>query len=118
MMKKEITCIGCPMGCRIIAELDGDKIISIEGYTCNIGKKYAQEELTVPTRMVTALIKVEGTHQPLSVKTSRPIEKSKIFDCLKEISQHTVVRPIHIGEVIIKNVCGTSVDIVATKELI
>ncbi|WP_444658710.1 DUF1667 domain-containing protein [Caproiciproducens sp. R2] len=116
-MIKEITCIGCPMGCRITAEVDGDRILSIEGYTCNIGKKYAQEELTLPTRMVTALMKVYGTTQPLSVKTSRPIEKSKIFDCLKEISHHTVMRPIHIGEVLIKNVCGTPVDIIATKEL-
>jgi len=116
-MKKEITCIGCPMGCRITAEVDGKQITSIVGYTCNIGKKYAQEELTVPTRMVTALMTVYGTHQPLSVKTSRPIEKSKIFDCLKEISCRTVMRPVHTGEVIIKNVCGTKVDIVATKEL-
>lgn len=117
-MKREITCIGCPMGCRITAELNGEEIISIDGYTCNIGKKYAQEELTVPTRMVTALMKVEGTHQPLSVKTSKPIEKSKIFECLKEISRRTVIRPIHIGDVIIMNVCGTPVDIVSTKELI
>jgi len=118
MIKKEITCIGCPMGCRITAEVDGEKIISIVGYTCNIGKKYAQEELTVPTRMVTALMKVQGTHQPLSVKTSEPIEKSKIFDCLAEISQHTVMCPIHIGEVVIKNVCGTPVNIIATRELL
>ena len=98
-MKREITCIGCPMGCRITAEVDGKDIVSIEGYTCNIGKKYAQEELTV------------------SVKTSQPIEKSKIFDCLKEISKHTVMRPVQIGEVLLKNVCGTQVNIIATKEL-
>lgn len=118
MTKRELTCIGCPVGCRIMAELEGDKIISIEGYTCNIGKKYAQEELTLPTRMVTALMKVEGTHEPLSVKTSRPIEKSKIFDCLREISAHTVMRPVAIGQAVIKNVCGTQADIIATKELI
>ncbi|MCY1713854.1 DUF1667 domain-containing protein [Caproiciproducens galactitolivorans] len=116
-MIKEITCIGCPMGCRITAELDGDKILSIEGYTCNIGKKYAQEELTVPTRMVTALMHVYGADQPLSVKTSKPIEKSKIFDCLKEISGKSVMRPVHIGEVVIKNVCGTPVDIIATRDV-
>jgi CxxC motif-containing protein len=118
MTKKELTCIGCPMGCRIVAELEGEKMISIEGYSCNIGKKYAQEELTLPTRMVTALMKVQGTHQPLSVKTSQPILKSKIFDCLQEISSRTVMRPVAIGQVVIKNVCGTSVDILATKELI
>ena len=115
-MIKEITCIGCPMGCRINATLEDGKIVSLEGYSCNVGKKYAQEELTVPKRMGTALIRVEGSSQPLSVKTSQPIEKSKIFDCLQEINARAAVLPVHIGDVLIKNVCGTPVDIIATKE--
>ena len=116
-MVKEITCIGCPMGCRITAEIEDGKILSIEGYTCNVGKKYAEEELTVPKRMVTALIRVRGRKEPLPVKTSHPIEKSRIFDCLEEIRTHAVTLPVHAGETVIRNVCGTDVDIVATKEL-
>lgn len=116
-MTREITCIGCPMGCRITAELEGGKILRIEGYICNNGKKYAEEELTVPKRMVTALMRVVGSRHPLAVKTSHPIEKSKIFDCLKEIRSNAVTVPITIGEVLIHGVCGTDVDIIATKEL-
>lgn len=116
-MTKEITCIGCPMGCRIIAEVENGQILSLEGYTCNVGKKYAQEELTVPRRMVTALMRVRGTGRPLPVKTSAPIEKSKVFDCLAEIRQHAVTLPVHSGEVVLPHVCGTDVDIIATKEL-
>lgn len=116
-MKKEITCIGCPMGCRITAEILKGKIVSLEGYTCNVGKKYAEEELTVPKRMVTALICVRGQNRPLPVKTSKPIEKSKIFDCLAEIRRHAVTLPVSAGDVVVPHVCGTDVDIIATKEL-
>lgn len=116
-MKREITCIGCPMGCRITAELEDGKIVTLEGYTCNVGKKYAQEELTVPKRMVTALIRVRGQDRPLPVKTSKPIEKSKIFDCLEEIRMRAVTLPVHSGDVVVPHVCGTDVNIVATKEM-
>lgn len=116
-MKKEITCIGCPMGCRITATLENGEIVTLEGYTCNVGKKYAQEELTVPKRMVTALMRVRGSRRPLPVKTSEPIEKSKVFDCLAEIRSRSVTLPVRCGEVIIRRVCGTSADIVATKEM-
>lgn len=115
-MQKEITCIGCPMGCRITAEVENGKILSVEGYSCNIGKKYAQEELTVPKRMVTCLVHVCGSNHPLPVKTSSPIEKDKIVDCLREIKKCEATPPVHIGDVIISGVCGTQADIVATKE--
>lgn len=116
-MNREITCIGCPVGCRITAELENGKIVSLSGYTCNVGKKYAEEELTVPKRMVTALVRVRGQGRPLPVKTSKPIEKSKIFDCLEEIRLHAVTLPVHAGEVVVSHVCGTDVDIIATREM-
>ncbi|MDO5115246.1 MAG: DUF1667 domain-containing protein [Synergistaceae bacterium] len=116
-MKKELTCIGCPMGCQITAELADEKIISITGESCAIGKKYAEEELTRPTRMVTSLMEATGSKMPLSVKTSKAIDKSKIADCLKAIRESKAELPVHIGDVMIKNVCGTGADIIATKEL-
>lgn len=106
------------MGCRMTATLDDDgKFVSVEGFTCNIGKKYAEEECTCPTRMVTSLVNACGSKTPLSVKTSKAIEKGKIVDCLKEISLIKAQLPVHIGDVVIKGVCGTDVDVVATKEL-
>lgn len=115
-MTRELTCIGCPMGCRISAEIQDGKIIKIEGNSCNVGKKYAEEELSCPKRMVTALVQVQGTREPLCVKTREPIEKRLIFDCLRELEKVSVVRPIHIGQIVLKNVCGTGVDVVATRE--
>lgn len=117
-MVKEITCIGCPIGCRISAVLENGEIRSLSGYTCNVGKKYAQEELTAPKRMVTALMPVRGCRQPLPVRTSQPIDKQKIVDCLNEIEGRSVTLPVHIGDVVLPSVCGSAVNIIATKELL
>ncbi len=116
-MKYELTCINCPMGCRIMADYDGKEVTNIQGYTCARGKAYAQTEITDPTRMVTALVSIEGTHTPLSVKTQSPIRKPLIFDALQVIRRTTVKPPIHIGDIVIENICGTGVDVIATENI-
>jgi CxxC motif-containing protein len=112
-----ITCIGCPMGCLVTVTMDDNSISKIEGFVCKKGEAYAKDEVTNPTRMVTAVLSVEGSREPLSVKTRQFIPKEKIFDCLDEIYRSKVALPISIGDVIIKNVCNTGVDVVATKHL-
>ena len=116
-MKYELTCINCPMGCLITADYDGKEVTNIEGYTCARGKNYAVTEITDPTRMVTALVGVEGTHVPLSVKTERAIRKPLVFDALAEIRKTEVTPPIHIGDVVIKDVCGSGVNVIATENI-
>jgi len=116
-MDKIITCIGCPMGCLVTVTMENGNITDIRDFVCKKGKEYAQDEVTNPTRMVTAVLAVEGCFEPLSVKTQRFIPKEKIFDCLKEIYSSKVKLPVSIGDVIIADVCGTGVDVVATKHL-
>ena len=131
-MKYELTCINCPMGCRITADYDGKEVTNIQGYTCARGKAYAQTEITDPTRMVTALVGVEGrraplsvtalvgvegTHAPLSVKTRSPIRKPLIFDALRVIRETTVRPPVRIGDVVVENVCNSGVDVIATENI-
>ncbi len=118
MEKRELICIGCPMGCPLTVELEGSEIISVTGYTCKRGDVYARKEVTNPTRIVTSTVKVEnGTADMVSVKTREDIPKDKIFDCVKALKGVTVKAPIHIGDVILSNVAGTGVDIVATKDV-
>lgn len=116
-MKYELTCINCPMGCRITAEYDGNEVTNIEGFTCQRGKEYARSEITAPTRMVTALARIYGSDEPVSVKTSKPVEKGKINEVLDAVRQAVTMRPVHIGDVILANVCGTGADIIATEEI-
>ena len=116
-MERIVTCIGCPMGCLITVTIEGENIIEIVDYFCKKGKEYAHDEVTNPTRMVTAVLAVEGSREPLSVKTRQFIPKEKIFDCLKDIYRSKIKLPVNIGDIIIKDVCGTGVDVIATKHL-
>lgn len=116
MERKNLTCIGCPLGCQIMVELENGEVVSVSGNTCKRGDDYARKEVTRPTRIVTSTVKVSGGNAPtVSVKTKSDIPKDKIFDCVKALKEVMVQAPIAIGDVVIENVAGTGVDIVATK---
>ena len=117
-MKREITCINCPVGCRMTAELSEDgAFLSVAGNTCPRGAKYAQQECTSPTRTLTAVIQVPGSPVPLSVKTASPVPKERIFEVMQAISAARVSLPVRAGQVILKDVLGTGSDIIATRSL-
>ncbi len=116
MGKRELTCIGCPMGCPVTVEMNGTEIVSVSGNTCPRGEAYARKEVTNPTRIVTSTVKVEGgTVDMVSVKTKEDIPKDKIFDCVRALKGVAVKAPVRIGDVILADAAGTGVDVVATK---
>lgn len=120
MSTKELTCIGCPMGCQLVVDFDDNKheVLSVSGNNCKIGERYAHKELTNPTRIVTSSIQVEnGNMAMVSVKTESDIPKGKIFEIMKEIHSTRVIAPVKIGDILIKNVAGTGVNIVATRNI-
>lgn len=114
MEKRELTCIGCPLGCGITVTLDGGKIVDVTGNTCEKGDIYARKEVTNPTRIVTTTVRVSGGQAPMiNVKTKSDIPKSKTFECVAALKGVTVPAPVKIGDVILKDAAGTGVDIVA-----
>lgn len=56
-----------------------------------------------------------NTISRLSVKTSKPIPKGKIFEVMNEINKIKVKTPIYIGDIVLENVLGLDVNIVATR---
>ncbi|HBP37712.1 MAG TPA: hypothetical protein DD640_03035 [Clostridiales bacterium] len=114
---KELICIGCPMGCQLQVDVEGDKIRSIRGNVCARGSQYARDEILQPRRMVTSLIPVAGSRIPLSVRTRTSIPKHLIGECLKHIRQISVSLPVRTGDVILANILGTGVDLIATRDL-
>lgn len=115
-MKKQMNCVACPLGCLITVEYEGNEVYSVTGNTCKRGEAYAKTEITNPVRSIHSTVKViGGAHPVVPCKTSGPIPKGVIFDVMKEINKVTVNAPVKIGQVFIKNVCGTGVDIVATN---
>lgn len=117
METREMICIGCPLGCNLTVKIDGDNI-TVTGNTCPNGEKYAKNEVTNPTRIVTSTIKVlDGVGERVSCKTNNAIPKGKIFECMDEIRKTKVNAPIKIGDILIKDVAGTGIDIIATKNI-
>ena len=112
----KMICINCPKGCELDVEKVGDEI-KVTGHTCPKGEAYGRAELVNPTRMVTGLVRVAGMRKPLPVKTRTAIPKGKIDAALCAMHQATVQLPVKIGDVIIGDVAGTGVDIVATANM-
>lgn len=117
MEVREMTCIGCPLGCSLTVKMDGETI-EVKGNTCRRGEDYAKKEVTNPTRIVTSSVHVTGGNlEMVSVKTQRDIPKDKIFAVMEEIRKVTAQAPVAIGDVLIDNCAGTGVSVVATKNV-
>ena len=118
MKKRDLVCVSCPMGCAITVTFDDNgEVASVTGNTCPRGDKYARQECLHPERMVTSSVRVEGGRLPVvPVKTSQPIPKELIFDCMQEINKVVLKAPVKIGDVVIQNVLGCGADILATNE--
>ena len=101
MEKRELTCIGCPLGCAITVTLEAGSIQDVTGFTCKRGHDYACKEVTNPTRIVTTTVRLTGSRTGAAV-----------------VSCKTAQAPVHIGDVLLHNVAGTGVDIVATKDVL
>jgi CxxC motif-containing protein len=118
MKGRELTCIVCPIGCRLHITFDGDTINSISGNRCKRGSAYAREECTAPKRVLTTTVRVGGGACPLvSVKTEKAVPKQMIRQCMDEIHYVQATAPVRIGDILLQNVCGTGVDIVATRNV-
>jgi CxxC motif-containing protein len=118
MDEKNITCIICPIGCKIFVKTDGKQIAIIEGDICKKGIDYAKSEALDPRRMLTTSVLVKDGESPLvSIKSNRPVPKDKLFPILRQIKKITINAPVVSGQIIIKNVLNSGVDIVATKTI-
>lgn len=118
MEKRELICIGCPLGCMVTVEMEQGEVKNIAGYTCKRGEEYARKEVTNPTRIVTSTVRVAGGHLDMvSVKTEADIPKGKIFECVAALKDVCMKAPVHIGDVVVENVAGTGVNMIATKEI-
>lgn len=111
---KELICITCPRGCRLTV----DENLNVSGNFCPRGAKYAISELTKPVRVLTSTVRTSSDEYPrCPVKSNSPLPKGKMFDAMKLIDKVVITLPVKIGDVIIKNIIDSDIDIVATKNL-
>jgi CxxC motif-containing protein len=116
-MEKELVCIVCPIGCRLkITGENGN--IEVTGNQCKRGISYARDEITNPTRMICSTVRIRGgVHKVLPVKTDKAIPEKYKFEVIRLINKIELTSPVRMGDVIIADVFGTGVNIVATRNM-
>lgn len=115
---REITCIACPIGCRLVIQPSEEGGYWIEGYTCLKGKQYAEQEMRDPKRLLTSTVKIRnGFLARLPVKTDQPIPKQEIFPAMQLLSELCIEAPVKMGQILIADLFGSGANIVATRDM-
>lgn len=118
-MIKDLICVACPLGCPLQVTLDENGAVTdVTGNTCKRGFEYANTECTNPTRSLTTTVNVDGGKLPVvPVKSSSALPKGALFECMKVINSTCMKAPVKIGDVVVKDILNTGIDIVATNEV-
>lgn len=117
---KKLTCICCPLGCSIEADMQDGSVVAVRGNGCPNGEKYAHTELTAPVRTLTSTVALANSKSGMRlapVRSSEPIPKDKLFDCMKEIANISVSAPVRIGDTVLQNAAGTGISIIITRDI-
>lgn len=121
--KIPLTCIICPMGCSMEVEVETNasgqkKVINVKDNGCKRGEQYASKELINPTRTLTTTIKVEGGQLPLvPVKTAGEVPKASLLQCMEVVRRASCKAPVKRGDVLIYDILGTGVNVVACADI-
>lgn len=110
---KELICITCPKGCHL--KIDETTLV-VTGNSCEKGAEYGKNEVTNPVRVLTSIVKM-ADNRVCSVKTDKAIPKGKIFEIMDALKEIRLSAPVHIGDVVVENVCGTGANWIATKDM-
>ena len=115
--ESKIICVACPKGCLLSVSRKGETIL-VSNQGCKHGKQYAIQELTDPRRMVATTICMENARHPLlPVYTSAPFPKGQIRELLNEIRRIKLSAPVKMGSVVAKDILGSGIDIVASRDM-
>ena len=114
---KQITCITCPIGCRITINIvDGEYVFF--GNKCPKGIHFVKTELNAPVRSLTTTVRTVFPEMPvLPVRTRGEVPKDKIKEIIRDLSKVVITKKIGIGETVAANISGTGCDIIATSNM-
>lgn len=113
----ELTCIVCPMGCTLqITEEAGG--ITVTGNSCPRGAQFGKAELTDPHRSLTTTVHTTMAALPLlPVRTDGEIPKAMVAQAMAELAKLRVDHPVKAGEVVLPDLLGTGVAVIATATM-
>ena len=112
-----LTCILCPVGCELETVRTGEGL-EVRGNTCEKGIGFATEEVLRPRRNLATSVPLRGSAtRMVSVRLSDRVPREMMFPILAEIARLRPEAPIRRGQVLIADVLGTGVDVIATRTI-
>jgi CxxC motif-containing protein len=114
-----LTCVLCPVGCELEVRKDEAGELDVQGNQCDKGVPFAVEEILHPKRNLATSVPVRGTEAKMvSVRLSDRVPREMIFPVLAEIAKLRPEVPVRRGQVLITDVLGTGVDVIATRTVV
>ena len=115
---QEFICVACPIGCMLTVKVKGREVRSVTGNRCSKGPLYAAQEVAGPRRVVTTTVRLHGGRIPLlPVKTRVAVPRDSARAVVIAASSVVVSAPVDLGDVVLPDVAGTGVDLVATRSV-
>ena len=116
-----VTCVICPKGCSISVgwvEENGEKVIKeVKGNSCKRGLSYASSEVVHPVRVLSSTVRIKNSRLSLlPVRSASPLSKELMFEAMARIKNTEVNGPVKMGDVIIKNVADSGIDMIACRD--
>lgn len=94
------------------------EVHSVTGNSCPRGDKFAHQELTCPTRVLTTTVAVSGGDEALlPVRTVEAIPLELHAQAMNLIRGLVVDAPIRMGDVVLPNLLNTGIDLIASMDI-
>lgn len=117
MKQWDVICIVCPRGCRLKVTEENSEM-AVTGNLCKRGVAYGKKEVTNPTRIITSTVKVNHpVHRRMPVVTKGAVPKGMMFEVMEEINKVCLDLPIMVGDIVVENVLGTGINVVASRTI-
>ena len=113
----KLICINCPRGCHLEVEMINGEV-QVSGNSCPRGVTYARNEMLNPMRTLTTTVEIEAENgRRLPVISSSPLPKDRIMEAMKALKETSVKAPVRLGDIIVENILGLDVNIIASKSI-
>ena len=115
---RNLICIGCPMGCALTVTMQDGNVTAVDGNTCKRGDEYARREVTSPTRVLTTTVPVSSGNRPtVPVKSAGEVPKAMVLECSRALRSVTLCAPVSAGDIVLRDILGTGVNIIAVADV-
>ena len=115
---KVMICISCPIGCQLNVEVVEKTAMKVEGYTCKKGKKYAEQEVSDPRRMLTTTVSISGgLWSRIPVRSASAVPKDLVMKICRDLHRIQLQSPVKMGTVVLENAGETGISILAARSM-